>query len=825
MARARRSIRSFALILAAAACAGFPLAARSAQGPPGWSSWHASRVIRDHGYPVFTVDGKPFFVYGAAFFYERVPRERWRSALAAYKRIGINTIDLYVIWNWHEPVEGPPDFTGTTDPRRNLIALMQIVDELGLRVVLRPGPVVRNEWRNGGYPDWLLARPDYDMPAHDILEGRYPATATLQNARADAAGAQWLANVSHRHYASLWLSDVLRAVAPYARDVIAIALDDDQGAYLDNDTWPAPHWHAYIDWLHRVVASVVGSSVPLFVNTFEMKVPAASPAWAWGNWYQSNAYAIGAHDLAELDFATGLLATQVNRPLMQAEFQAGWLQLADDGVPRPADPANTALALHELLRDGIHGIVNFPVQDTIYPDGWEVPWANWSYAWDAALTVDLHASPRYAPTAAFGADIARYGSLLARSHPALDGSILWPPSLFEPSGLSNADFAAFAGATIAAQEQCRARELTCGLVDLAQPLVDRSPKVVMPIVMTPRLRALLLPHMQRELLALQRAHRLVADPSAIAALHGMRAPDATRLVADDGSFTFFDVVNPSQATRATPLGKIPPRSARLFLLGSQPQHAPVLSAPPPASPPPFSDRDGLQLHNARVRLTLAPNAGARIAELAGTDDRNAASSVGLLRDAVDPEPTPSSRDYIAAYTHPLPAGTFNRPYACRHVNDSQGEKLLCTYDAPDVPAGGARFERTVSLGNTSNDVVVDLRMIPHDPSSTAHLENVSGFSFDDGDGLARGTDFVGIIHQGRMTTLRWKADDVARVELRRTRGAELVTLVFAVPEVRLLLQENRPYSARGSGGMADAAASKAAEATHVGSTPTFPTNI
>ena len=85
---------------------------------------------------------------------------------------------------------------------------------------------------------------------------------------------------------------------------------------------------------------------------------------------------------------------------MQSEFQAGWLQGADEGMPRPSDPTNTALALAELLRDGAHGIVNFPVQDTIYPHGWEAPWANWSYAWDAALTVDLLASPRYAPTRA-----------------------------------------------------------------------------------------------------------------------------------------------------------------------------------------------------------------------------------------------------------------------------------------------------------------------------------------------------------------------------------------------------------------------------------------
>ncbi len=41
-------------------------------------------------------------------------------------------------------------------------------------------------------------------------------------------------------------------------DVIAIALDDDQGAYLDNDTWPAPNLQAYLAWLRGVVHGVTG---------------------------------------------------------------------------------------------------------------------------------------------------------------------------------------------------------------------------------------------------------------------------------------------------------------------------------------------------------------------------------------------------------------------------------------------------------------------------------------------------------------------------------------------------------------------------------------
>ncbi len=130
-------------------------------------------MISDHGYPVFSVDGRPFFIYGAAFFYERIPRDQWHAALLEYKRLGINTVDLYVIWNWHAPSEGVLDFTGATDPRRDLIGLLKLTHELGFKLILRPGPVICNEWRNGGYPSWLLQRAEYNMPLQASGDGEY----------------------------------------------------------------------------------------------------------------------------------------------------------------------------------------------------------------------------------------------------------------------------------------------------------------------------------------------------------------------------------------------------------------------------------------------------------------------------------------------------------------------------------------------------------------------------------------------------------------------------------------------------------------------------
>ena len=82
-----------------------------------------SAVVHVHGHPEFTVDGAPFFVNGAAFFYERIPRSQWDDDLARMRTLGINTIDLYVMWNWHEPAAGVEDFDGHTNPRRDLRTL------------------------------------------------------------------------------------------------------------------------------------------------------------------------------------------------------------------------------------------------------------------------------------------------------------------------------------------------------------------------------------------------------------------------------------------------------------------------------------------------------------------------------------------------------------------------------------------------------------------------------------------------------------------------------------------------------------------------------
>jgi hypothetical protein len=711
--------RLIALALLVIAMASAPLAARAE------TFAHAMVVTRD-GTPALVVDGKPFFFWGAAFFYERIPPERWQAALDALRALGFNTLDLYVPWNWHELSDGRFDFDGTTNPRRNLRALLALARADGFFFIVRPGPVIRNEWRNGGYPAWLLERPEYGMPLHDVLEGRYPATATLQNASADDAAAQWLANATHRRYARRWLTRALREFVPVADRVIAVALDDDQAAYIDNQTWPAPHLQRYLGWLESGVRAVVGPQLPVFINTYEMKVTASAPVWAMGNWYQSDAYAIGEHDRAALEFSTGLLQTQPRWPVAISEFQAGWLAPPEDPTPRPAAPENTALALHTMLDFGAHGVVDFPPLDTVNPDGWEAPFANASYAWDAALDTQLRPSPRWQPTADFGALVGAYGAQLAGAHRVADGAIAYLTSAYPPSRIVQRDVFRVLAATQAAQHACRTARLTCDLVDLrygGDTALARYPFLVVPQpgVHVPFERTI------SERLARYAAHHPIYArvPTNVQPVAGGLA-DAT--VFANALDAFLDVVNYTQTPRDVVAAtiRIPGRApyhmrpfhvgaratAFVPLDGSAPFAVhPVPPAVPPAAvacelptPAGIGRREVLQMTTpggGYAVASVALDAGARIVGYrvrtarAGACSSNAFTSVGGLRDDVFEQNPPSPTDRIAKYTNTFPAGMFNRPY--RAATPAGANPLTLTYDAPDVVPHGAHFARTIAL--------------------------------------------------------------------------------------------------------------------------------
>ncbi|KAM6173399.1 beta-galactosidase-1-like protein 2 [Erethizon dorsatum] len=104
----------------------------------------------------FTLEGSPFLILAGTIHYFRVPREYWRDRLLKLKACGFNTVTTHVPWNLHEPMKGQFHFTGNLD----FMAFISMASEVGLWVILCPGPYIGCDLDLGGLPSWLLRDPN-----------------------------------------------------------------------------------------------------------------------------------------------------------------------------------------------------------------------------------------------------------------------------------------------------------------------------------------------------------------------------------------------------------------------------------------------------------------------------------------------------------------------------------------------------------------------------------------------------------------------------------------------------------------------------------------
>ena len=101
------------------------------------------------------VDGKPVCFRSGSMHYFRIHPDYWKDRIIKLKQCGLNTLETYIPWNFHEPEEGKFEFEGWKDFTRYI----RMAQELGLYVIVRPGPYICSEWDFGGLPCWLLRKP------------------------------------------------------------------------------------------------------------------------------------------------------------------------------------------------------------------------------------------------------------------------------------------------------------------------------------------------------------------------------------------------------------------------------------------------------------------------------------------------------------------------------------------------------------------------------------------------------------------------------------------------------------------------------------------
>ncbi|NXM52827.1 BGAL galactosidase, partial [Illadopsis cleaveri] len=241
----------------------------------------------DYKHNCFRKDGAPFRYISGSIHYARVPRPAWRDRLLKMYMSGLNTVQVYIPWNYHEMLPGVYDFTGN----RDVEAFLDLTAELGLLVILRPGPYICAEWEMGGLPAWLLwKQPDINLRTSN------PA---------------YLAAVDS------WLHILLPKIKPrlyqQGGNIISVQVENEYGSYYACD-------YGYLRHLLGSFRALLGSEVLLFTTD-----------------------STGAEELrcgtlqglyATVDFGPGSNVTEAfgaqrrvepKGPLVNSEYYTGWL--------------------------------------------------------------------------------------------------------------------------------------------------------------------------------------------------------------------------------------------------------------------------------------------------------------------------------------------------------------------------------------------------------------------------------------------------------------------------------------------------------------------
>lgn len=107
----------------------------------------------------FLLNGKPYLIRAGEIHFPRIPREYWEHRIQMVKAMGMNTICIYLFWNYHEQTPDQFDFTGQKD----VAEFVRLIHKNGMYAIVRPGPYACAEWDMGGLPWWLLKKKDLQV--------------------------------------------------------------------------------------------------------------------------------------------------------------------------------------------------------------------------------------------------------------------------------------------------------------------------------------------------------------------------------------------------------------------------------------------------------------------------------------------------------------------------------------------------------------------------------------------------------------------------------------------------------------------------------------
>ncbi|XP_062861639.1 beta-galactosidase-1-like protein [Trichomycterus rosablanca] len=248
--------------------------------------WAERSFSIDYRRNSFLKDGEQFRYISGSIHYSRVPRYYWRDRLLKLYMSGLNAIQVYVMWNYHEQEQGQYSFEGD----RDLDHFLHLANETGLLVILRPGPYVCAEWDMGGLPAWLLQNPKI------ILRSADP---------------------DYMQAVSNWMAVLLTKIQPWlyqnGGNIISVQVENEYGSYFACD-------YNYMRTLRLLFRSFLGEDVVLFTTD--------------GNTDKELVCGTLEGLYTTIDFGTGTNITaafqrqrrfEPKGPLVNSEFYTGWL--------------------------------------------------------------------------------------------------------------------------------------------------------------------------------------------------------------------------------------------------------------------------------------------------------------------------------------------------------------------------------------------------------------------------------------------------------------------------------------------------------------------
>lgn len=304
----------------------------------------------DYKHHRFSKDGKSFRYISGSIHYSRIPRAYWKDRLLKMYMAGLNAIQTYIPWNYHEESPGQYNFSGD----RDLEYFLKLAQNIGLLVILRPGPYICAEWEMGGLPAWLLSKKDIVLRSSDK---------------------DYLAAVDK------WMDKLLPMVKKYIYQnggpIITVQVENEYGSYFACD-------YNYLRHLTQLFRSYLGDDVVLF--TTDGGSLGYLKCGAIDGLYATVDFGPSANITAAFEAQRYV---EPHGPLVNSEFYTGWLD--HWGTHHVTVPADTVTkALNDILQRGANvnlymfiGGTNFG-----YWNGANEPYGAQptSYDYDAPLT-------------------------------------------------------------------------------------------------------------------------------------------------------------------------------------------------------------------------------------------------------------------------------------------------------------------------------------------------------------------------------------------------------------------------------------------------------